>query len=122
MTDFHAREIDVTTASAARLYDYYLGGDHNYSIDRTKADQILGVCPFIRDLARDNRNFLLRAVRFMAERGISQFIDLGSGIPTAPNVHEITQAIDPACRVVYVDNDLEAVVTAKEMLEGNELA
>jgi hypothetical protein len=122
LTDFHAREIDVTTASAARLYDYYLGGDHNYSVDRTAADRIMTACTFMRDLARDNRNFLLRAVRFFAERGIHQFVDMGSGIPTAPNVHEIAQGIDPLNRVVYVDNDLEAVVTAREMLDGNELA
>jgi O-methyltransferase involved in polyketide biosynthesis len=122
LTDFHAREIDVTTASAARLYDYYLGGDHNYSIDRTKADQILEACPFMRDLARDNRRFLRRVIRFCAERGIRQFIDMGSGIPTAPNVHDIAQTVDPGSRVIYVDNDLEAVVTAHEMLDGNESA
>jgi hypothetical protein len=122
MTGFHARELDVTTPSVARMYDYLLGGTHNYAVDRVRIDQIMEQVPTLRESARDNRQFLTRAVEFCMQAGIRQFLDLGSGIPTVGNVHQIAHAIDPATRVVYVDNDHEAVVTSKEMLESIETA
>ncbi|MGH8964329.1 MAG: SAM-dependent methyltransferase, partial [Actinomycetes bacterium] len=122
MSDISAREIDTTKPSASRMYDLYLGGTHNYPIDRTFAERIKEVCPFAWDVARDNRRFLRRAVQFAVESGIRQFIDIGSGVPTVGNVHEVAHEIAPETRVVYVDNDAEAVFTAREMLEGSTVA
>jgi S-adenosyl methyltransferase len=116
MSDFYPREIDTTKPSAARLYDYYLGGTHHYPVDRTFAERIRDICPFAWDMARDNRDFLRRAVRFAADSGIRQFIDIGSGVPTMGNVHEVAHQVAPQTRVVYVDNDTEAVVTSQDML------
>ncbi len=98
-------EIDVTVPSHARVYDYILGGKDNFAADRKAAARILTVAPDTRQLARANRGFLVRVVRTMAQAGIDQFIDLGTGIPTSPNVHEVAQQVNPAARVVYVDND-----------------
>ncbi|MDP9865962.1 MULTISPECIES: SAM-dependent methyltransferase [Streptosporangium] len=97
--------IDTTTPHAARVYDYVLGGKNNYATDREYADMLVAQAPDYPPLARANRLFLSRVVEFMARSGIRQFIDLGTGIPTSPNVHEIARGIDPAARVVYVDND-----------------
>jgi hypothetical protein len=91
--------------SPARMYNYYLGGKDNYAIDRTAAEEALSVVPHGRQIARANRDFLIHAVTLMARRGISQFIDLGTGIPTSPNVHETARLIDPTTKVAYVDND-----------------
>jgi len=82
-------EVDPDVPSVARIYDYLLGGSHNFAPDRAMADKLVGVQPNVADIARRNRAFLRRVVRFMAESGIRQFLDLGSGIPTAGNVHEI---------------------------------
>lgn len=98
-------EIDPNVASPARMYDYYLGGKDNFPADREAADKVIAAHPEQHRLVKANRGFLVRAVRFMAEQGITQFLDLGTGIPTSPNVHEIARAVDPAARVVYVDND-----------------
>ena len=90
----------------ARMYDYYLGGKDNFAVDREAAEQVLTAAPEVRILAKENRAFLGRAVRFLAaEAGIRQFIDVGAGLPTQGNVHEIAQAVDRAARVVYVDDD-----------------
>ncbi|MFI7128593.1 SAM-dependent methyltransferase [Nonomuraea sp. NPDC050153] len=97
--------IDVTRPSVARMYDYYLGGKDNFEIDREAVRQVEKAMPEIRELAQENRAFLRRAVRYMARRGIRQFIDIGSGLPTVGNTHEIAQQIIPDARVVYVDND-----------------
>lgn len=92
--------------SPARVYDYLLGGKDNYAVDRAVGDRLLAVAPDTRLVARANRAFLQRVVRYLtAEAGIRQFIDVGTGIPTSPSVHEIARAIDPAAKVVYVDND-----------------
>jgi hypothetical protein len=101
--------VDPTVPSPARMYDYYLGGKTNYAVDRQAAEDALAVVPSGRQLARANRFFLMRAVLSMADQGITQFLDLGTGIPTSPSVHQIARAIHPAARVLYVDND--AVVT-----------
>lgn len=97
--------VDHTRPSSARMYDYVLGGKDNYAVDRDAVDQIMQVVPDYPRAARANRDFLVRAVRTLAEAGIRQFIDLGTGIPTSPNVHEVAREVDPDARVVYVDND-----------------
>jgi hypothetical protein len=102
--------VDPAVPSPARMYDYYLSGATNYAADREAAERALSVVPSGRLIARANRYFMMRAVLLMADQGIRQFIDLGTGIPTSPSVHELAQAIDPTARVLYVDND--PVVTA----------
>lgn len=97
--------IDVTTPNHARVYDYFLGGKDNFAADRLAAEKIAQVAPDTALLARANRGFLSRAVRVMIESGVRQFLDLGTGIPTSPSVHEVARALDPSIRVVYVDND-----------------
>ncbi|MCT9930735.1 SAM-dependent methyltransferase [Planotetraspora sp. A-T 1434] len=97
--------VDVSVPSSARVYDYLLGGKDNYAVDRKVAEKLLSVAPDTRSVARANRAFLARAVRFLAAQGIRQFIDLGTGIPTPPSVHELAREADPSARVVYVDND-----------------
>lgn len=111
-----ARRLDLTKPSAARLYDHYLGGKHHYPVDKVFAARVTALCPFMPDLAIHNRGFLTRAVAELTAAGIRQFIDVGSGIPTAPNVHQVTHAIAPDSRVVYVDNDSEAIATAQREL------
>jgi hypothetical protein len=97
--------VDVTIPSVARIYDYMLGGKDNFAADREAAGTILRLIPDAQQMARDNRDFLVRSVRFLAEAGVEQFIDLGTGIPTSPNVHEVARKVVPAARVVYVDHD-----------------
>jgi S-adenosyl methyltransferase len=106
--------------SIARIYDYYLGGSHNNLADRQAADEISAVLPELPELLRANRAFLRRSVHFLAGAGIRNFLDLGSGIPTAGNVHEIAQGHDPTTRVVYVDNDPVAVAESRLLLDGND--
>jgi hypothetical protein len=115
----HAHRKPVT---AARLYDYYLGGIHNFPADREVAKVLLERTPKLRTIARDNRAFLARAVRYLTSVGVHQFLDIGSGIPTEGNVHEIAQAVVPRARVVYVDIDPDAVSESLELLEGNQCA
>ncbi|MEV4145170.1 SAM-dependent methyltransferase [Amycolatopsis sp. NPDC049691] len=123
MTDDHAkRGIDFDKPNAARVYDYLIGGKLNYAIDRVFAEQILEVRPEARELALLNRRWLRRAVRFGAEQGIRQFLDIGSGMPTVGHVHEVVQAIDPAARVVYVDNEPVAVAHSEIVLKNNDNA
>lgn len=97
--------IDTTIASPARRYDYLLGGKDNFKVDRDSAEQILAVLPGVKTAALENRYFLRRAVQYLAEQGVRQFLDVGTGIPTSPNVHEVAQRVDPTARIVYVDND-----------------
>jgi hypothetical protein len=103
-------DIDLKRASPARVYDYLLGGSWNFDVDRMMAQQAIDRMPWVRELARYNRQFLARAVRFCASAGVRQFLDLGSGMPTAKSVHEIAGEIDPGSRVVYVEQ--EPVATA----------
>jgi hypothetical protein len=103
-------DIDTKTASGARVYDYLLGGTDNYAIDRAAADQVEGILPGTKAMARNSRRFLERVVRYLAQDcGIRQFIDNGSGLPTQDNVHQIAQRLDPDSRVVYIDSDPIAV-------------
>jgi hypothetical protein len=110
--------VDTQRANTARVYDYWLGGSHNFLADQDAGRAIAAVEPSMRAIARANRAFLGRAVRFLAAAGIRQFLDLGSGIPTQGNVHEIAQQADPAARVAYVDIDPVAVAHSKALLEG----
>jgi hypothetical protein len=98
-------ELNTGQAHSARVYDYLLGGKDNYAADRAAAEAALRVFPNARAAARANREFMHRAVRAVTELGVRQFLDIGTGIPTSPNLHQVAQGIDPACRVVYVDND-----------------
>jgi len=98
--------IDVTTPNIARIYDYFLDGKDNFAADRAAADKITAMMPLVPVIAQDNRAFLRRAMRFLvADQGIRQFIDVGAGLPTQGNVHEIARQTAPDARVVYVDND-----------------
>jgi hypothetical protein len=105
--------------SVARMYDYFLGGYHNFAIDRAAAQQVIAIYPDVRLMARTNRAFLRRTVTFLVEQGIDQFLDLGSGIPTVGNVHEVAQELNPNARVVYVDIDPVAARHSEAILQGN---
>jgi S-adenosyl methyltransferase len=107
--------LDFSVPSAARMYDYYLGGKDNYPADREAAEKVIAACPETRALARANRRFMTRAVWFLAEHGIRQYLDLGTGLPTSPNVHDIARQIQPGARVVYVDNDPVVTVHSQAM-------
>src|SRR3954467_11696204 len=104
------------------MYDYFLGGSHNFAVDREAAKAVEKIYPGMTGTARANRNFLRRAVRYLCDQGIDQFLDLGSGIPTVGNVHEIAQHANPGARVVYVDVDPVAVAHSIALLAGNPLA
>jgi hypothetical protein len=112
-------DMNVAVPSAARVYDYLLGGAHNFDADRMVGERVLQVQPDGRQIARSNRAFMSRAVRYMISQGITQFLDLGSGIPTVGNVHEIAQHVEPDSRIVYVDYDPVAVAHSQLMLENN---
>ncbi|WP_370657227.1 MULTISPECIES: SAM-dependent methyltransferase [unclassified Frankia] len=104
---------------SARMYDYYLGGKDNFPADREAAEQALSVFPNARIAARQNREFMIRATRYLAgEVGIRQFLDIGTGIPTSPNLHEAAQSIAPDARVVYADNDPIVLTHARALLTG----
>lgn len=112
-------EVDITIPSAARAYDAFLGGGHNFAADREFAQRAEAVFPGVAQACRANRAFLWRLIEYLMDAGIRQFLDIGSGIPTAGNVHEIAQRIDPAARVVYVDNELVAVSHSELILRDN---
>ncbi|WP_328469263.1 SAM-dependent methyltransferase [Actinoplanes sp. NBC_00393] len=118
MTDWVPAGIDVNQPSAARVYDYFLGGTHHLPVDRELAGHIAAMTPNIGETMRSNRVFLRRAVRYLAGQGIRQFLDIGSGIPTAGNVHEIVQEVAPDASVVYVDIDPVAVEHSRAILAG----
>jgi hypothetical protein len=109
----------VRKAYPARRYDYWLGGKDNFAADRRSADEVEEVFPTIRLSTIENRRFLQRAVGFLVEAGIRQFLDIGSGMPTDTNTHEVAQAIAPQSRVVYVDNDPIVVCHARALLRSS---
>jgi len=116
---FAPSEIDTSRPHPARMYDYYLGGKDNYVVDREAAAAVLQAVPEVRDMARENRAFMQRAVRYLVgEAGIRQIIDIGTGIPAAGNVHEVARQIEPGARVAYVDNDPIVHVHASALLTG----
>ena len=112
-------EIDTTKPSVARVYDAILGGKDNFAVDRAVAEQSVAAMGDGGSGARLNRAMLGRAVRFMARQGISQFLDLGSGLPTVQNTHQIAQSVNPAARVVYVDNDPSVSLHGSALLAGD---
>ncbi|GAA1806970.1 SAM-dependent methyltransferase [Actinomadura chokoriensis] len=110
--------VDPTTPNVPRMYDYLLGGKDNYAADREAVEEVVRHAPDTPFLARENRAFLRRAVRFLAESGIRQFIDIGSGLPTQGNVHEIAHEIDPSAHVVYVDIEPVVLAHGRALLGG----
>ena len=110
-------EISTSEPHSARIYDYFIGGKNHFAADRQMAAEILRHSPTVHIAARENRSFLGRAVRYLtAEAGISQFLDIGAGLPTTSNVHEVAQEITPSARVMYVDNDPLVVAHARALL------
>jgi SAM-dependent methyltransferase len=116
------KRIDLDRPSGARVYDYLLGGGCNTAADRELAKRLITVMPQVKHTVRLNRNFLRRVVTFLVGQGVTQFLDIGSGIPSVGNVHQLAQGLDPQCRVVYVDNDPIAVAYAEPLLQDNNLA
>jgi len=114
--------VETDKPSVARLYDFFLCGHHNYAADRELGRRLLQAEPNARYIVAQNREFLGRAVSYLTRAGIQQFIDLGSGIPTQENVHEIAHSCDPEARIIYVDNDPGVVAHSKHLLRGNPLA
>src|ERR1700737_3355765 len=113
-------QIDTTTAHTARIWNYWLGGKDNYPIDREVGDQIRQLHPDIGTYARADRLFLGRAVRYLAgEAGIRQFLDIGTGLPTADNTHEVAQRVTPESRIVYVDHDPVVIRHAQALLTSS---
>jgi hypothetical protein len=112
--------IDLERPSAARVYDFYLGGFHNFAADREMGRQAISMWPELPEIMRANRGFLRRSVEFLVGEGVRQFLDLGSGIPTVGNVHEVAQRLAPDTSVVYVDNDPVAVEHSQAILAGDE--
>jgi S-adenosyl methyltransferase len=113
-------ELDTSIAHPARVYDYWLGGKDNFPADRAAAEAVLAANPAVRLTVRENRAFLRRVVRYLtAEAGIRQFLDIGTGIPTSPNVHEVAQQVAPDARAVYVDNDPIVLAHARALLAGS---
>jgi len=112
--------IDTTKPHSARMYDYFLNGKDNYAADRETAEKAIASWPSVRTAVRENRTFLGRAVRYLVEEeGIRQFLDIGTGLPSANNVHEVAQEAAPECRVVYVDNDPIVLLHAQVLLASS---
>ncbi|MFC4584842.1 SAM-dependent methyltransferase [Sphaerisporangium corydalis] len=111
--------IDPATPSVARMYDYYLGGKDNFAADREAAEAFMAILPGVREMARANRAFLARGVNLLARQGIRQFLDIGSGLPTQENVHQVAHRVDPEARVVYADNDPIVLVHGRALLADN---
>jgi SAM-dependent methyltransferase len=119
--DLGIPQIDTGTPSVARMYDWLLGGEDNYAVDREACEQLLAIAPPTRELALNNRRFLERVVTVLAaEYDIRQFVDHGSGLPTRRNVHQIAQSIHPASRVVYIDNDPMVLAYAHTRMAEND--
>jgi O-methyltransferase involved in polyketide biosynthesis len=112
-------EYDPSRPHPARIYDHWLGGKDNFAADRRVGDQVAELAPWVISGARGNRAFLGRAVRYLARAGVRQFVDVGSGLPSSGNVHEVAQAVDAGCRVVYVDHDPIVLVHARALLAND---
>jgi len=110
---------DPATPNPARVYDYWLGGKDNFAADREVAENLAGIDPKAATRARESRQFLIRAVQYLAGQGIRQFLDLGAGLPTRANVHELAQRSCPGARVLYVDNDPVVISHARALLAGD---
>lgn len=114
--------VSASKPNVARIHDYLLGGKDNFAADREEAERLLQVCPLLPARARENRLFQARAVNWIANQGIRQFVDIGPGLPSAQNTHQTAQAVDPACRVAYVDNDPVVVSHARARMSGSGVA
>ena len=113
--------VDTSRASIARVYDAFLGGKDNFEVDREVLRGVQAAAPQAQDLAWSNRNFLIRACRFLAgQAGITQYLDCGSGLPTAENTHQVVQRIQPSAKVLYIDNDPVVLAHGRALLEENE--
>jgi S-adenosyl methyltransferase len=117
--DVNPIDLQLDRPHSARMYDYYLGGRTNFTADREAVGRVMAVFPAALVAARANRDFIHRSTRFLAERGIRQFLDIGTGIPTSPNLHEVAQRVDSAARIVYVDNDPIVLAHAQALLESH---
>ncbi|MER5473480.1 SAM-dependent methyltransferase [Streptomyces sp. NPDC002935] len=113
-------EIDTSKPHPARMYDWYLGGKDNYPVDEEMGRQMLALDPRVPVMARVNRAFMHRATRWLAQNGVRQFLDIGTGIPTEPNLHQIAQAVAPDARVVYCDNDPIVLAHAAALLRSSD--
>ncbi|MES9605918.1 MULTISPECIES: SAM-dependent methyltransferase [Actinomadura] len=112
-------DLRTDVAHSARVYDYLLGGKDNYAADRAAAEEVVRVAPYMRTSVRANRDFMVRVARHLAAGcGVRQFLDVGTGLPTSPNLHEVVQEVDPSGRVVYVDNDPIVLAHARALLTG----
>ena len=121
MTDGSSPQIDASVPNSARIWNYWLGGKDNYPVDREAGDQFRAVFPEIVEVARSSRQFLSRAVRYLAgEAQVRQFLDIGSGLPTADNTHQVAQRLAPDARVVYVDNDPVVLAHARALLTSTQ--
>ncbi|MFD7453490.1 SAM-dependent methyltransferase [Kitasatospora sp. NPDC059827] len=118
MSLYDGVDLRLNVPHSARMYDYYLGGFTNFAADREAAGHVLAIAPWVRDAARANRGFMHRSTRALARAGIDQFLDIGTGIPTSPNLHEVAQGIHPHARVVYADNDPIVLTHAQALLTG----
>jgi hypothetical protein len=118
--DWVSEEIDTERPSPARIYDYWLGGAHNFAADRQVAEQMVAAYPDVPKKIWANRAFLRRAVEYLVGAGVRQFLDVGSGVPTVGHVHEVAQSLAPESRVVFVDVDPVAVAHSRLILDGND--
>lgn len=116
---FGLGEIDTSRPHPARIYDYLLGGKDHYEVDQRAGDRLVGTAPEVRAGLRANRAFMRRAVRYVVARGVRQVLDIGTGLPTSPNVHEVAQALAPDVRVAYVDNDPIVAAHANALLSSS---
>jgi hypothetical protein len=121
-SDWVPQEVPLDRPNVARMYDYFLGGAHNFAADREAAEQLFKLFPDLPLVSQTNRALLRRAVQFLIGLGIKQFLDIGSGIPTAGNVHEVAHRADPDARVVYVDVEPVAVAHSRAILQDNPTA
>ncbi|MFW6694145.1 SAM-dependent methyltransferase [Streptomyces sp. MAR4 CNX-425] len=119
-TSWAPPEIDFTKPQTARMYDYYLGGKDHYGPDRETAERVIGVWPSVGKFARANRHFMHLAVERLARAGVDQFLDVGTGIPTSPNVHEVAQSIRPAARILYTDHDPVVLAHARALMNSTD--
>jgi hypothetical protein len=118
--DIAATGIDVSVPHSARIWNYWLGGKDNFAVDRAAGDEWLATFPGVRDIARASRSFLTRSIRYLAEEaGIRQFLDVGTGLPTADNTHQVAQRSAPEARIVYVDNDPMVLAHARALLTSS---
>ncbi|MBB4913426.1 SAM-dependent methyltransferase [Streptosporangium saharense] len=121
LTPDSPKPVDLRTNQphSARVYDYMLGGKDNFAADRKVAEEVMALSPYLRVSVRANRNFMVRVARYLAsELGITQFLDIGTGLPTSPNLHEVVQRVNPEARIVYIDNDPIVLQHARALLVG----